>query len=185
MKNLIITLMFAVLQIYAVKAERVWMQATSVEEVRQAKQFKIYPSAKVDDGTLMCSNDSTSYSLTKTPDGSSTGALWTLESAGFGYYIKNELGYYWPTGRASSSGSFTCTDNRSRAQNVNIVYLENKGFTFCNLTGYLVLNNLNAQNSTYNWYNAYRSAGDYIRTISPIARRTYAKWQLALRPALP
>lgn len=61
MKHLIVTLMVAVLSICTAMAERVWVQVTSVEELAEANQFKIYPCAKVEDGTLMCSNAATAY----------------------------------------------------------------------------------------------------------------------------
>ena len=163
MKYLIVTLMFAVLPFYTARAERVWVQVTSTEELAEAKQFKVYPCTKVEDGTLMCSNAATAYSLTKSPDGSSTGALWTLEKAddGSGYYVKNELGYYWPKGSANSSTSFTCTNDKGNAQVIKIDYYEGKGFTFCNVTYNNVLNNLNTRNSIYNWWNSYQSEGNY------------------------
>ena len=163
MKHLIVTLMFAVLSFCTAMAERVWVQVTSVEELAGARQFLIYPCTKVEDGTLMCSNAATAYGLTKSPDGSSAGAMWTLEKAddGSGYYVKNELGYYWPKGPANSSASFTCTKDKNDAQVVKIDYYEGKGLTFCNLTHNKVLNNLNTRNRTYNWWNSYQSAGDY------------------------
>ena len=162
MKYFLVTLMFAVLSINTARAERVWVQVTSVEELAAANRFKIYPCTKVEDGTLMCSNAATAYGLTKSPDGSSTGAMWTLEKAetSTSYYIKNELGYYWPKGTANASASFTCTNEKGSAQSVKIDYYENKGFTFCNSEN-LVLNNLYTRNSTYNWYNKYQSVGDY------------------------
>ncbi len=163
MKHLIVTLMVAVLSICTAMAERVWVQVTSVDELAEANQFKIYPCAKVEDGTLMCSNAATAYCLTKLPSVSSAGALWTLEKAddGSGYYIKNEFGYYWPKGSANSSTSFTCTNDKGDAQVIKIDYYEGKGFTFCNVTYNNVLNNLNTRNSIYNWWNSYQSEGNY------------------------
>ena len=163
MKQFIVTLMLAVLSVCEARAERVWVQVTSVEELVEATQFKIYPCAKVEDGTLMCSNAATAYGLTKSPDGSSSGAMWTLEKANGNsdYFIKNELGYYWPKGKENSSASFTCTKNIAEAQAVKIDYYEGKGFTFCNLTYDYVLNNLNTKNSQYNWWNTYESDGNY------------------------
>lgn len=144
MKHLIVTLMVAVLSVCTAMAERVWAQVTSVEELANATQFKLYPSTKVDDGTLMCSNAATGYRLTNSPDGSSAGAMWTLEKAdgSSDYYIKNELGYYWPKGESYESASFACTKDKGGAQVVKIDYYGNKGFTFCNSTNGIVLNNL-------------------------------------------
>lgn len=89
--------------------------------------------------------------------------MWTLEKAddGSGYYIKNELGYYWPKGEANSSVSFTCVKDKGDAQVTKIDYYEGKGFTFCNVTHNNVLNNLNTRNSIYNWWNSYQSEGNY------------------------
>jgi hypothetical protein len=163
MKHLIVTLMIAVLSVCGARAERVWVQVASVEELAAATQFKIYPCEKVEDGTLMCSNAATSYGLTKSPDGSSEGALWTLEKAegSAGYYIKNELGYYWPKGERSSTATLTCTNNKDNAQIVFVSYYDGKGFTFRNESTSYVLNNLHAVNSQYNWWTWFDNQGNY------------------------
>ena len=163
MKHIIVTLLLAVLSVFDAMAERVWVQVTSVEELEVATKFKIYPYAKVDESTLMCSNAATSYSLTATPDGSSAGGEWTLEKdeSRSAYYIKNELGYYWPEGAADATASFVCTKDKAKAQLVTIDFYAGKGFTFCNYSQHIVLNNLHAANSKYNWWCTYQSDGVY------------------------
>ncbi len=166
MKYFIVTLMFTVLSVCTVRAERVWVQVTTVEDLANATRFKLYPCTQVDDGTLMCSNASTAYGLTKSLDVSSSGAFWTLEKAGdsTGYYIRNELGYYWPKGKPIATASFTCTKDKGNAQVVKVEYFNingNRGFVFCNQEHGVVLNNLHGKNVSYNWYNDYQSQGDY------------------------
>lgn len=138
-------------------------KVTSLSQLKAGCVIKIYP--KSSDGTshygdsklaLACSGngkDLTSY------EKAGAGDSWTLEAAGDGYYLKNNLGCYWAYQSKSSFGSLTCTTSESSAVKVSLTW-DSKygGVCFWNQKDNSGLNNLYGYNYRFNWFS---SKSDY------------------------